>query len=53
MLRDMVVRDALPGLIDGSLKVLQEKVFDWTDIVDAHQLMKSKTIMGKISCKVT
>lgn len=52
-LRDMMVRDALPRFIDGTLNVPIEKVFDWTDIQEAHQLMESNTSMGKIICKVT
>ena len=53
VLRDMLVKDALPGFIDGKFQVPIEKVFDWRDIQGAHSLMESNTIKGKIICKVT
>lgn len=52
-LRDMLVKDALPRFVDGTLKVPIEKVFDWKDIQDAHRLMESNAIMGKIVCRIT
>jgi NADPH:quinone reductase-like Zn-dependent oxidoreductase len=51
-LRDMLVREALPGLRDGNLKVPIEKVFDWNDVQEAHQMMESNRNRGKIVCKV-
>ena len=51
-LRDILVRDALPKFIDDTLKVPLEKVFDWHKIQEAHLLMESNTIMGKIVCRV-
>lgn len=34
-LRDKVVEEVLPGVVDGSYKVPIEKVFDWSDV--SHQ----------------
>jgi hypothetical protein len=51
-LRDILVRDALPKLIDGTPEVPIEKVFDWQEIQEAHLLMESNTIMSKIVCRV-
>lgn len=31
-LRDKVVEEALPGIVDGTLKVVVERVFDWKDV---------------------
>jgi NADPH:quinone reductase-like Zn-dependent oxidoreductase len=53
VLRDLLVRDVLPGFVDGRFQVLVEKVFDWQDIQEAHGLMESNTIKGKIICRVT
>ena len=50
---NMLVRDALPKFIDGTLKVPLEEVFDWHEVQDAHLLMESNTTMSKIVCKVT
>lgn len=52
ILRDMVVENILPKLVDGSLKSPIERVFDWHSIKDAHELMESNQTMGKIICKV-
>ncbi|CCX32217.1 PIG3 family NAD(P)H quinone oxidoreductase-like protein [Pyronema domesticum] len=49
-LRDKVVEEALPGIVDGSLKVFVDKVFDWTDIIEAHKHMESNDSQGKIIC---
>lgn len=47
-LRDQLVEHALPRFKDGSFKVHIEKVFDWKDIVAAHQLMESNKTKGKL-----
>jgi hypothetical protein len=52
-LRDILVRDAPPKFIDGTLTVPLEKVFNWYEIQEAHLLIESNTIMGKIVCRVT
>lgn len=31
-LRDKLVEEALPGIVDGTLKVFVERVFDWKDV---------------------
>jgi NADPH:quinone reductase-like Zn-dependent oxidoreductase len=43
---------ALPGLVDGSLNVPIERVFDWRDVQQAHALMQSNAIKGKVVCRV-
>jgi NADPH:quinone reductase-like Zn-dependent oxidoreductase len=53
VLRDLLVKDVLPGFVNGTFKVLVEKVFDWHEIQTAHSLMASNTIKGKIICKVS
>jgi NADPH:quinone reductase-like Zn-dependent oxidoreductase len=37
-LRDKVVEEALPGIVDGSLKVFVDKVFDWNDVSNGFPL---------------
>lgn len=51
-LRDMLVEHALPKFKDGTFKVYIEKVFDWEQIVDAHQLMESNKTKGKLICTI-
>lgn len=51
-LRDQLVEHALPKLRDGAFKIVIEKVFDWTEIVEAHKLMESNGTQGKLICKV-
>jgi NADPH:quinone reductase-like Zn-dependent oxidoreductase len=51
-LRDAFVEHALPRFADGELKVYIEKVLPWEQVVEAHKLMESNTIMGKIICTV-
>jgi hypothetical protein len=40
-LRDQLVDHALPKFKDGSFKVHIERVMDWKDIIEAHELMES------------
>ncbi|KAL1311527.1 hypothetical protein AAFC00_001648 [Neodothiora populina] len=47
-LRDQLVEHALPKFKDGSFKIYIEKVMDWEEIVEAHQLMESNKTKGKI-----
>lgn len=47
-LRDRLVRDVLPGFVDGSFKVPVERVFDWSQIADAHRQLESNAISGKL-----
>ncbi|EHY58234.1 hypothetical protein HRR83_004908 [Exophiala dermatitidis] len=51
-LRDMLVEHALPKFIDGSFKVVIEKVFKWEDIQEAHKLLESNQTMGKLICTI-
>jgi NADPH:quinone reductase-like Zn-dependent oxidoreductase len=53
LLRDRLVQDLLPRFVDGTFQVPIERVFDWTEIQDAHSLMESNTIKGKVVCQVT
>jgi len=52
-LRDQLVEHALPKFEDGTFKVIIEKVLDWKDIREAHELMESNQTKGKIICTVT
>lgn len=51
-LRDMLVEHALPRFIDGSFKVIIEKVFKWDDIQEAHKLLESNQTKGKLICTI-
>jgi NADPH:quinone reductase-like Zn-dependent oxidoreductase len=53
VLRDLLVKDVVPRFLNGTFKVLVEKVFDWHEIQAAHTLMESNTIKVKLICKVT
>ncbi len=46
-------RDYLPQIINGNFKIFIDKVFDWKDIVKAHQYMETSQSKGKIIVKVT
>jgi len=52
-LRDQLVDHALPKFIDKSFKVHIERVMDWKDIIEAHELMESNKTKGKLIMKVT
>ena len=51
-LRDQLVDHALPKFIDGTFKILVEKVFPWEKIQEAHELMESNRTKGKIICTI-
>lgn len=51
-LRDILVEHAMPRFADGRFKVFVEKVFDWEEVVEAHQLMESNNTRGKIICTI-
>lgn len=51
-LRDQMVEHALPKFKDGSFKIYVEKVFDWEDVIKAHQLMESNKTKGKLICTI-
>ncbi|KAK5151192.1 hypothetical protein LTS14_009362 [Recurvomyces mirabilis] len=52
-LRDSLHDHALPKFVDGSFKILIEKVFPWEQIQDAHRLMESNKTKGKIICTIS
>jgi NADPH:quinone reductase-like Zn-dependent oxidoreductase len=52
LLMEELVRRVMPGLRSGVFKVPIDRVFSWTDITQAHQLMESNTTKGKIVCLV-
>lgn len=52
-LRDSLEDHALPKFKDGTFKVVIEKIMDWKDIVQAHQLMESNQTKGKIICTIS
>jgi NADPH:quinone reductase-like Zn-dependent oxidoreductase len=51
-LRDSLEEKALDKFKDKSFKVLIEKVMDWEQIVEAHELMESNKTKGKIICTI-
>jgi len=51
-LRNQLVEHALPKFKDGSFNIYIEKVFDWEQIVEAHQLMESNKTKGKLICTI-
>lgn len=51
-LRDMLEDHAMPRFADGTFKIVVDKVLDWEKVVEAHQLMESNTIKGKIICTI-
>lgn len=53
-LRNRLEEHAMPKFqTGGTFKIFVEKVFDWQDIVKAHELMESNKTKGKIICRVT
>ena len=51
-LRDQLVEHALPKFIDGSFKVVIDKVFDWKDITTAHKILEESNTQGKLICTI-
>ncbi|GFF98810.1 quinone oxidoreductase putative [Aspergillus udagawae] len=49
-LRDSMVAHVLPRLMDGTFRVFVEKVFPFTEIVEAHRLLESNQTRGKLAC---
>jgi len=52
-LRDSLEEHALPKFKDGSFKVVIEKVLDWKDIIQGHQLLESNETKGKVICTIS
>ena len=51
-LRNQLVEHALPRFIDGSFKIVVEKVLSWKDIQEAHRLMDQNKTKGKLICTI-
>jgi NADPH2:quinone reductase len=51
-LRDSMVAHVLPRLMDGTFKVFVEKVFPFTEIVEAHKLLESNQTRGRLACVI-
>jgi len=47
-LRDLLEEHALPKFKDGTFKIVIEKVMNWEDVVEAHQMMESNKTKGKV-----
>lgn len=52
-LRDTLVEHALPKFEDGAFKIFIEKVFPFSQIVDAHKLLETNTTKGKLICRIS
>lgn len=48
----LFVKEVLPLIEAGKLKLMIEKFYPWTDIVEAHKLMESNQTKGKIICNI-
>ena len=44
--------DVLPGLADGSIRPVVDRVFDLAEVAEAHRLMESNAHFGKIVLRV-
>lgn len=51
-LRDSMVEHVLPGLKDGTFKVFVERVFPFSEIVEAHKLLETNRTRGKLVCVI-
>jgi NADPH:quinone reductase-like Zn-dependent oxidoreductase len=43
----------LPKFEDGTFKVFVDEVFDWKDVIKAHELLEKNTTKGKIICTIS
>jgi NADPH2:quinone reductase len=48
----LFVKEVLPLIEAGKLKLMIEKIYPWTEIVEAHKLMESNQTKGKIICSI-
>ena len=46
-------RDVLPLLAEGRIRPVIDRVFDWTEVVAAHQYMEANRNVGKIVLRVS
>lgn len=51
-LRDFFEANVLPGLVDGRLHHVIERVLPWEQIKEAHQLLESNQTKGKVVCVI-
>lgn len=51
-LRDMFVERVFPGLKEGKLEHVVERVFGWEDVRLAHELLERNETKGKVICVV-
>ena len=51
-LRDSFVEKMMPHLASGKVKAVVDKVYDWTEVSNAHKRMESNVNTGKIICVV-
>jgi len=52
-LRNRLEEHAVPKFKSGEFKVHIERIMDWKDIIEAHELMESNKTKGKIICQVS
>ncbi|GAB7335887.1 hypothetical protein MBLNU13_g08142t1 [Cladosporium sp. NU13] len=48
----LFVKEVLPLIESGKLKLMIEKIYPWTETVEAHKLMESNQTKGKIICNI-
>lgn len=51
-LRDFFEANVLPGLVNGRMEHVIERVFPWEQITEAHQLLESNETKGKVVCVI-
>ncbi|KAI1920783.1 hypothetical protein LOZ65_003919 [Ophidiomyces ophidiicola] len=51
-IRELFEKEVIPGLAGGTLEHYTEKVFSWTDICLAHEMIEKNETKGKIVCMV-
>ena len=49
---ELFVEKVLPGLVDGRLKHVVDKVVPWERVQEAHELMEGNQVKGKIVCVI-
>lgn len=51
-LRDFFVENVLPGLVEGRLKHVVDRVVPWERVQEAHELIESNKTKGKVVCVI-
>ena len=49
----LFVKETLPLIVAGKLKLMIEAIYPWTDIIQAQKLMESNQTKGKIICNIS